>query len=229
MAYVVVPPRPGEQVPIEDGAALLARCSDRLVRIAQLSGTSATQFAATYQPLLVRWATYLQWLPDVETPGATLVERRLQGAERMLVRRQGLILPFGAEPEQASRDADLWTFTAFSVALLRRLGTALAPLAVALWSARHQPIGQWRPDLHPRGLASVKNAVAYSVYPNGISAGAEWTLLAVGALLPEAALHWLWREPQVLAAWKRALIAPALPAPLQPLFASAPAVNPACD
>lgn len=114
MAYVVIPPRPGEQVRIEDGAALLARCADRLVRIAQLSGASATQFAATYQPLLVRWATYLQWLPDVETPGATLVERRLQGAERMLVRRQGLILPFGAEPEQASRDADLWTFTALA-------------------------------------------------------------------------------------------------------------------
>jgi hypothetical protein len=223
MACMVSAPKPGERADIEDGAALLARCSESMARIARLSGASATQFAATYRPLLVKWATYLQRLPDVDAPGATLLERRLRWAEQVLARRQGVILPIGTEPERAAREADLWTFAVFSVALLRRLGTALAPLAVALWSAQHQAVGRWRPDLHPRGLASVENAAAYSVFPNAASPCTEWALLAAGALLDNVARDWLWREPSVLAVWKQALVAPALPPPIQALFSVEPA------
>jgi hypothetical protein len=218
MDRVVNAPAPGERAPIQDGARVLADWPVLLERVQTLSGVSDQQFAATYQPLLLAWATYLQHLPDPAGAGVTLLETRLRQAEIVLARRRGVILPMGGDPEQAARQADVWTYAVFSVALLRQIGAALAPLAVALWSSRGQALGRWGPELQPRGLAHVRRAAAYSIYPAPAGASQDWTLLMAGALLPDTARNWLWREPAVFDLWQQALVAPALPAPLRGMF-----------
>ena len=218
MDRVVDAPAPGERAPIQDGARVLADWPALLECVQALSGVSEKQFAATYQPLLLAWAAYLQHLPDPAGAGVTLLETRLRQAEVVLARRRGVILPVGGDPEQAAREADLWTYAVFSLALLRQIGAALAPLAVALWSSRGQALGRWRPDLQPRGLAHVRRAAAYGVYPCPAGASRDWTLLVAGALLPDTARNWLWREPAVFHLWKQALVAPVLPATIRGIF-----------
>ena len=102
--------------------------------------------------------------------------------------------------------------------IVRQIGAALAPLAVVLWSSSGQALGRWGPELQPRGLAHVRRAAAYSVDPVPPGLSRDWTWLVAGALLPDTARNWLWREPAVFDLWKQALVAPALPASLRGLF-----------
>ena len=208
---------PAPQVPIAPARTLLAERRDALARLHALSGSSATQFEAVYQPLALALAGSVQRLPVAGDGRQTILAARLRRAEVVLARRRGVLLPPGAEPERVARQADLWTYALFSLALLRRLARDLAPWTVALWSAEGRPLGVWRPPTAPRGLARVAGVAAYSVRPSPDPPGADWTPLVAGALLPEAGLNWLWREPDVLRAWSRALSAE-LPAELAPLF-----------
>ena len=208
---------PAPRALIAPAQALLDEQRDALARLHALSGSSATQFEAVYQPLALALASYVQRLPVAGDGRQTILAARLRRAEVVLARRRGVLLPPGAEPGQVARQADLWTYALFSLALLRRLARDLAPWTVALWSAEGRPLGVWRPPTAPRGLARVAGAAAYSVRPSPDPPGADWTPLVAGALLPEAGLNWLWREPDVLRAWSRALSAE-LPAELAPLF-----------
>ena len=208
---------PAPQVPIAPARTLLAERRDALARLHALSGSSATQFEAVYRPLALALAGYVQRLPAAGDGRQTILTARLRRAEVVLARRRGVLLPPGAEPERVARQADLWTYALFSLALLRRLARAFAPWTVALWSAEGRPLGGWRPAAAPRGWAQGAGAAAYSLHPNPDPPGADWTPLAVGALLPAAGLNWLWREPEVMSAWSRALVAE-LPAELAPLF-----------
>lgn len=208
---------PAPRVPIAPARALLDERRDALARLHALSGSSATQFEAVYQPLALALAGYVQRLPAAGDGRQTILAARLRRAEVVLARRRGVLLPPGAEPERVARQADLWTYALFGLALLRRLAREFAPWTVALWSAEGRPLGVWRPQAAPRGPARVAGAAAYSVRPNPDPPDADWTPLVVGALLPAAGLNWLWREPDVLRAWSRALVAE-LPAELAPLF-----------
>ena len=208
---------PAPRALIAPAQALLDEQRDALVRLHALSGSSATQFEAVYQPLALALAGSVQRLPATGDGRQTILAARLRRAEIVLARRRGVLLPPGAEPERVARQADLWTYALFGLALLRRLAREFAPWTVALWSAEGRPLGVWRPAAAPRGPARVAGAAAYSVRPNPDPPGADWTPLVAGALLPAAGLNWLWREPDVLRAWSRALVAE-LPAELAPLF-----------
>ena len=60
-------------------------------------------------------------------------------------------------------------------------------------------------------------AAAYDAQPSDDAPGVDWTLLAVGALVPPAASNWLWREPDVHAVWRQ-LFSGEPPAELIPLL-----------
>lgn len=204
-------------MPIQTAAQVLAAHMGSLRRVQTLSGSSPTQWEAVYHPLAEALAGYVQHLPCADRADASLLGARLQQAERVLRRRSGGFLPPGAPPERIAREADLWTYVAFSVALLRGLAGDLAPWTITLWSAEDTARGVWQPWTAPRGLATV-DAVAYRVRRHLHPPGADWTPLVVGVLMPVTGLHWLWREPAIWPVWQQALTAVELPQPLQPLF-----------
>lgn len=205
------------RVAIAAPEALLAERASAVARLRHLAGCSDAQFSAAYAPLLAAFAGYVQRLPDAA--GDTLLDARLARAAGVLSRRRGAVLPPGAEPEQAAREADAWTYALFALALLRGLGTALARWAVPLWSADGRALGRWRPQTEPRGLSRVAGAAAYAALPTDEPPGADWTALVAGALLPADGLNWLWREPAVAAVWHRALVSAELPPEIAGLFA----------
>ena len=213
---VTAPPERGARIAIVEAAILLAERAEPLARLRELSNSSGSQFEAAYAPLLAAFAGYVQRLPAEGAP--TLLDARLDRTAAVLARRRGMILPPGADPERAAREADAWTYALFGLALLRGLSGALAPWAVALWAADGRSLGRWRPHLEPRGFSRVKGAVAYTAGPNDAPPGADWTPLVAGALLPAPGLNWLWREPGVMAVWQHALIAADLPAEFGGLF-----------
>ena len=193
-------------LPIQTATDLLKPHAALLERLHLLSGCSATHFAAVYSPLLERFAEYVQQVPDASaSPERTLLQARLQAAERALARRRGAILPLDAEPERVAREADLWTYVLFAAALLRELATAFAPWAITVTTANHQVLGRWQPQIAPRGFANMPHAAAYHARPSEETPGPDWTPLMIGALLPETAWNWLWREPPILAAWQQVM------------------------
>ncbi len=206
------------RVPITGAGALLGERAAALERLRGLSSSSAAQYEAVYAPLLVALAGYVQRVPCARLPRHTILDARLRAAERALARRRGAILPPGAGSERAAREADLWTYTVFGLALLHRLAGEFAPWSIALWSVHDRPLGRWQPQTAPRGLARVPGVAAYSVRPAADPPGADWTPLLAGALLPEVALNWLWREPRVMSVWHRSLTVD-LPPEIALLFA----------
>jgi hypothetical protein len=216
---LVVSAAPGAgRLPIAPARVLLAEQAGPLERVRALSACSAVQFEAVYAPLLSALADYVQRLPCARQPEQTILHARLRAAERALARRRGAILPPDAGSERVAREADLWTYAVFSLALLRRLAREFAPWSIVLWSAHDRPLGRWQPRSAPCGLAGVKGVAAYSLRPETGPPGADWTPLVAGALLPGAALNWLWREPGVMSVWQQALSSD-LPPEIAPLFA----------
>ena len=216
MALAVKPAPAPERRPILPASALLEAAA--VERLHAASGSSATHFEAVYRPLLHAVAEYLQQLPDPAQPAITGLDARLHTAATALHRRRGRLLPPGAPAERLAQEADLWTYAVFSLALLRRLGLAVTAWRITLWSAHDQPLGVWRLWETPRGLAHVPRAAVYQAHPALHPPRTDATPLLVGALMPPAGLHWLWRAPAVLDAWRGALYAPAWSALFAPLF-----------
>ncbi len=202
---------------IQTASAVLDAHTAVWTRVQALSASSPTQCAAVYTPLAQALAGYVQHLPSAQHPDQSILSVRLQQAACVLRRRSGRFLPPGVSPERSARESDLWTYVAYSVALLRGLAHELSPWTITLWSSDDTACGLWQPWLAPRGLTTV-NAAAYRVQPNPAAPNADWTPLIIGALMPEAGLNWLWREPTVWQVWQQALIAAELPDRLQPLF-----------
>ena len=214
-------PAAPERVEILEPEALLAGRAAAVAKLRHLAGCSPAQFDAAYAPLLAAFARYVQRLPDAG--GTTVLDARLARAATALARRRGLILPPGADPERAAREADAWTYALFALALLRGLAGALAPWAVALWAADGRPLGRWRVQTEPRGFSRVAGAGAYSAHPCDEPPGADWTPLVAGALLLPAGLNWLWREPGVMAVWQKGLLSAELPPAVAGALDPAPA------
>jgi hypothetical protein len=201
---------------IQPASALLDTATVQALHAA--SGSSAIHFAAVYQPLLQAVAEYVQQLPDPGQPTRTVLEARVHAALGGLRRRRGRLLPPGAPAERIAQETEVWTYAVFSLALLRGLAPVVTAWRVTLWSAQAQPLGVWRLWDAPGGLAQVPRAAAYTVQPALNPPEADATPLLIGALMPAAGLHWLWRAPAVGDAWRAALRAAAWPALLQPLF-----------
>lgn len=206
-----------ERLPIVPASVLLADQGEVLARVRLLSACSPVQFEAVYAPLLTAFTEYVQRVPCPVQPTQTILQVRLQAAERALARRRGVILPLDVGPEQVAREADLWTYVVFSGALLRRLADEFSPWAITVWSADERPLGRWRPQATPRGLARMRHAAWYRVRRVTEPPSADWTPLMVGALLPDTALNWLWREPRIMGVWQQLLHNHPLPE-IDPLF-----------
>jgi hypothetical protein len=200
------------------GPELLAQRQDAVQRLYGLSATSETQFRVLYLPLLRAFAEAVQMTPSDKSGGHPLLEVRLRRAERGLRRRRGVILPPGADPEQAARTEDLWTYAVLNLALLRQLARDLDAWTMTLWSADDQPLGRWTPDSAATRRVGVNEALFYRLEPHPAANGSDWTPLKVGTWLPPAALNGLWREPEVFDVWQKALSRPELPAWMQSLL-----------
>ena len=122
--------------PILSASELLGQRQETVNRLKGWSALSETQFDVVFLPLILAFAGYVQALPHGEQ--GTILDVRLQQAERVLRRRRGVILPSGAEPEQIAREEDLWTYAVFSIALLRRLARDIDAWEITLYSAHHQ-------------------------------------------------------------------------------------------
>ena len=207
-----------ERTLILGASELLAQRQEAIQRLHGLSATSKTQFKAIFLPLLLAFAESVQTVPKCEQEQTTILDGRLQRAERALRRRRGVILPSGADPEQVAREEDWWTYAVFSIALLRQWAREMDAWTITLWSAHDQPLGRWAAYKAAKGLAWVKEAQFYRLERPSSSSGGDWTPLMVGAWMPPAALNGLWREPQVFDVWQKALSRPDLPALMQPLF-----------
>ncbi len=206
-----------DRIPILRASELLDQRQEAVKRLHGGSALSETQFRVLFWPLLLAFAESVQTLPKGEPGQRLILDLRLQRAERVLRRRRGVILPPGADSEQVARAEDLWTYAVFSIALLRQLAREMDFWKITLWSAHDQPLGCWAPHKAAKGLAWVKEAQFYRLERATLSRG-DWTPLMVGALMPQAALNWLWREPEVFDVWQKALSRPDLPEWIQPLF-----------
>ncbi len=202
--------------PILSASELLGQRQETVNRLKGWSALSETQFDVVFLPLILAFAGYVQALPHGEQ--GTILDVRLQQAERVLRRRRGVILPSGAEPEQIAREEDLWTYAVFSIALLRRLARDIDAWEITLYSAHHQAVGRWTPYEAADGWGAWEGARCYRLKRQTASGGGDWTPLIVRALMPSAALNWLWRKSAVFDVWQKALSRPELPELIQPLF-----------
>ena len=103
-----------ERTLILSASELLAQRQEAIQRLHGLSATSEMQFKAIFLPLLRAFAESVQTVPKREQGQTTILDGRLQRAERALHRRRGVILPSGADPEQVAREEDWWTYAAVS-------------------------------------------------------------------------------------------------------------------
>ncbi len=172
---------------------------------------SAVQFEAVYAPLLAALAGYVQRLPARRDRRTTFWTRGWRRPSACLARRRGMILPPSAEPERAAREADLWTYALFGLALLRGLAGAFAPWAVALWSADGGRSDAGVRTSNRAGLARVTRARRPTPRGPRRRAGADWTPLVAGALLPRRDSTGCGASPGSWRSGNTALIAADLP------------------
>ena len=202
--------------PILRGEQRLATWTPLVQALYLGSGATPLMFDQLYRPVLIALAAYIQVLPDPADPQTPWIATRLALARRVLSRRQGLLLPKGAAPEDSARQADLWTWVVVSLALVRGLGSVVH-VPVDLCDAQPAALGRWQP--WAGGLAET-GAVGYRLAsPEAANtvATTDWTPLLVKRLLPPRAWTWLQREPELWLLWCTALRGP-LPPPLKPLF-----------
>ncbi|MCB0121085.1 MAG: TraI domain-containing protein [Caldilineaceae bacterium] len=197
---------------------MLAEHEATITSLYERSDTSAAQFEAVYQPLIVRLAEWVQRLPSQNRTQPTLLAERLNSAQRALSRRRGVFLPPHAEPERIAHEADVWTYAVFSIALLRALGPTLAHWQVTLYS----PQQHWR-WLPWQVSLSASGAVYYHVKRRIPAYAHDTTPLLANRLVPPLAQNWLWDNPTVWAVWAKALSEPQVPAVLTALLDDRPA------
>ena len=207
-----------DPVPILSASELLGQRQAVVDRLQGVAALSEGQFRVTFLPLLLAFAGWAPAVPSDESGSPTVLDARLHRAERVLHRRRGVILPSGADPEQVAREEDLWTYTVFSIALIRQLAREIDRWEITLYSAHHEALGRWTPYEAVEGWGAWPGAHCYRLQRQTSSGRGDWTPIIVGRLMPPTALNRLWRNPAVFGVWQQALSRPELPELIKPLF-----------
>lgn len=133
--------RPGNQLPILDFDALLARTGTTgfLHQIENRTGFARENFELDCLPVLRQVAEYVQLFPASEAhhhaqEGGLLIHL-LETTAYALHFREGVELPVEASPEERARLKHRWTYGVMLAALLHDVGKPLADLRITLYGA----------------------------------------------------------------------------------------------
>lgn len=191
----VVPP--GE-LPVLNYEEIIERTETRqLVDALRVKlGLPVEVFAATVQPVIERYAEFVQLMPASEShhhaePGGLLVHT-LEVVGISLDLRRGQILPRGAAPEVIAEQAQRWTYAVFVAGLLHDIGKPVADLRVQMRS----PDGTLNPWSPLAGSLCDSKAISYRV--EFMARGArdyalhgKLPVLLLNRLVPASVLGWL--------------------------------------
>ncbi len=202
------PPAPG-LLPVLTAEVLLRRPDAAALanRIIQLTGLGQSHLDMLVQPVLERYARFVQELPASEAHhhagrGGMLIHG-LEVAAGALSLRQGHLLPHGAEPEAQSHAQHVWTYAVFTAALLHDIGKPVVDQRVVTYDDHGRPAGRWDPlngpitDAGWYQVAFVRNR-RYGFHERVAP-------LLASRILPPAGLAWLGRDPDALSTWLAAL------------------------
>lgn len=189
-------------LPVRSPDALLG-ASKRAAAIRQIKAlVSATDrhFETVYRATLIRWAAFAQELPASEAHHHAhqggLLDHSLDVARRALLIRRQYMLPVGAPPEAATRDADRWTYAAFVSGLLHDAGKPATDQEVELYAADGTKAGLWNPWAGPMspGLYYFMRFRTSRVYRHHETVAA----FLAAQLLPQEAIAWVGQDAQVM-------------------------------
>ncbi len=199
-------PRPGT-LAVLDATTLLARTRTLplATRIAELSGFDRANWTASGNPLLERYAEFVQRLPASEShhhahPGG-LLTHGLECAALALEARHGRMLPPGASAEAINGGRHRWSYAVLVAALLHDIAKPLADLEITLIGADGTE-RRWQPLAGPMAECAAARYVVDFRDPGARDYGAHQRLavLLMQRLVPQPALAWLADDAGVMEA-----------------------------
>lgn len=206
---VTVPPAAAAKYPdgcrpVLSAQALLAPHEQELRNIRQHVGVPDAHWNALYQPLLERFATFVQQLPASEAhhhrqPGG-LLAHALDTALKALTIRRGVLLPANASTEVLAEKQDVWTYATVSAALIHDLGKPVVDQTITRYDASGEALGPWNPLAGPMRAPTTDYALQY-VRGRRYRLHPRLPPMLVQYLVPSIALDWMVRDLDVFEAW----------------------------
>lgn len=177
---------------------------DLIRRIAKVSRLSPTVFERDLQPLLLRYAEFVQLMPASESHhhanAGGLLAHTLEVLLYAMTFRNGYLLPRGASAEVIDAERDFWTYAVFMAALLHDVGKPISDLRIQM---RRKGISD--PILWvPLGGSLVEcGAMEYHIgftpkAQRDYSAHSKLGMTLLQKLAPTSTLSFLSRAPSVL-------------------------------
>lgn len=109
---------------------------DVIKRIAKVSRLSPAVFERDLQPILLRYAEFVQLMPASESHhhanAGGLLAHTLEVLLYAMTFRNGYLLPRGASAEIIDAERDFWTYAIFIAALLHDVGKPISDLSIQL-------------------------------------------------------------------------------------------------
>ena len=173
-------------------------------RLASLVSVSEAHFQALYRAAIERFAALVQQLPASEAHHHAgeggLLDHSLEVAVIALQLRRGYLLPPGAAPETQAKRQDLWTYAAFTAALVHDLGKAVVDQRIQLFDGHGQSAGVWAPWQGP--MSDLRGSYRVSFVRERQHKLHERVVpLLAPRILPPLGLSWIAGSREAFAAW----------------------------
>jgi integrating conjugative element relaxase (TIGR03760 family) len=193
-----------DRLPVLVPGELLQGHAQTLSQIRRQVGVPLAHWDALYQPLLDRFAAFVQQLPASEAhhhrqPGG-LLQHGLDTALKALTLRRGILLPPGSSAERLAEKQDVWTYATTSAALLHDLGKPVVDQQVDLLDPNGRNLGRWNPLAGPIRPPATHYSIRY-VRGRRYRLHPRLPPMLVHHLVPAVALEWLVQDLDVFEAW----------------------------
>jgi integrating conjugative element relaxase (TIGR03760 family) len=193
-----------DRLPVLGPEELLQPHALTLSHIRRQVGVPLAHWDALYQPLLDRFAAFVQQLPASEAhhhrrPGG-LLQHGLDSTLKALTLRRGILLPPGSSAERLAEKQDVWTYATASAAVLHDLGKPVVDQQVDLFDANGRGLGRWNPLAGPIRPPATHYSIRY-VRGRRYRLHPRLPPMLVQHLVPAVALEWLVQNLDVFEAW----------------------------
>ena len=196
---------PGAE-PIESALALLSPRVGPINTLMSLAGVPEAHFNALYLGALERFAIFVQTLPSPRMT-TSILDSTLEHVVGVLSRRRGHLLPPRTDTEHRREYKDIWTYAAFTAALLPAAREVFA-YPVSLYDDAALSVGPWDPWHGPMVEHAARwYQVDSHLAPEPLPPRGAIALLAP-RLLPAPALEWLVKDPTLMRCWLSVLTTP---------------------
>lgn len=190
--------------PVHAASTLLEPHGKIIATIRQYFGVPDDVWKSVHESLLKNFARRVQLLPVSEAdsePGG-LLRLSLESANHAMKIRRGYMLPNGAASECISEQTEIWSFAAYSAALLRNIEKSVTEATISLrnhkgdelhWSLVHGDIPfdvSYRPEFQPQ---------------QPVQHNEPTPLLVAEQIISQIALEWLTSYPEVHKMWRLTL------------------------